>query len=63
MVPPAVDVVAEEVERWLSAQRLPVEHDPDAAAIRECAADVVAALWDAGYAVTPQGARDNGSVL
>lgn len=62
MIRPAVDVVADELATL--AQRItPSPYEPDPVIVRSAAADIVAALWDAGYAVTPQGARTDGSVL
>jgi hypothetical protein len=52
---PAVDVAAEEIERWFDGLCLPPEHDQEPHSFRACASDVIAALWDAGYAITPTG--------
>lgn len=61
MIRPAVDVVADELATLVRA--VSTSGQPDPATVRSAAADVVAALWDAGYAVTPQGSRTDGSVL
>ena len=50
MTRPAIDVAEEEIEEGLLTEH-GIALEPDD--VRRLAANVIAALWDAGYSITP----------